>query len=248
LSEDPVFLGDPRQQVLTDPQQLNAYSYANDNPITQSDPTGRAGASAILFQGAPPLVAGAGAYMTAQTLGLSALVVGAGFGAVYLAGRISEEAPYPYGTPGYFEASTLARGNAGGTDFQPPSRPPRGPSGKFIFAAGASVAGIVALGEYCGDWCMNAIFPGIVPRPLDPNNPNPVVSLPGMTIGGNPTAHTACGILCTAPQQTKTPSNSASAPKTSSGSSASASSGGGSSGSGTWGVVGPGSFNPFQPH
>jgi RHS repeat-associated protein len=37
LSEDPVFLGDPRQQVLTDPQSLNSYSYANDNPITKSD-------------------------------------------------------------------------------------------------------------------------------------------------------------------------------------------------------------------
>jgi RHS repeat-associated protein len=41
LSEDPVFLGDPKQQVLTDPQGLNSYSYANDNPITKSDPNGR---------------------------------------------------------------------------------------------------------------------------------------------------------------------------------------------------------------
>jgi len=41
LSEDPVFLGDPRSQVLTDPQSLNSYSYANDNPITKSDPNGR---------------------------------------------------------------------------------------------------------------------------------------------------------------------------------------------------------------
>jgi RHS repeat-associated protein len=41
LSEDPVFLGDPKQQVFTDPQSLNSYSYANDNPITKSDPTGR---------------------------------------------------------------------------------------------------------------------------------------------------------------------------------------------------------------
>src|SRR5450755_3226987 len=42
ISEDPVFLGDPRQQVLTDPQSLNSFSYANDNPITKSDLTGRA--------------------------------------------------------------------------------------------------------------------------------------------------------------------------------------------------------------
>jgi RHS repeat-associated protein len=41
LSEDPVFLGDPRQQVLTDPQSLNSYSYASDNPIAKSDPTGK---------------------------------------------------------------------------------------------------------------------------------------------------------------------------------------------------------------
>src|SRR5882762_354956 len=40
LSEDPVFLGDPKSQVLTDPQSLNSYSYANDNPITKSDPSG----------------------------------------------------------------------------------------------------------------------------------------------------------------------------------------------------------------
>jgi len=41
LSEDPVFLGDPKQQVLTDPQSLNSYSYANDNPISKSDPSGK---------------------------------------------------------------------------------------------------------------------------------------------------------------------------------------------------------------
>ena len=39
LSEDPVFLGDQKQQVLTDPQSLNSYSYANDNPIIHSDLT-----------------------------------------------------------------------------------------------------------------------------------------------------------------------------------------------------------------
>jgi RHS repeat-associated protein len=41
LSEDPVFWGDPKQQNLLDPQTFNLYSYANDNPITKSDPTGR---------------------------------------------------------------------------------------------------------------------------------------------------------------------------------------------------------------
>src|SRR5215471_12438898 len=41
LSEDPVFNGDPKQQLLTDPQSLNSYSYANDNPISKGDPNGK---------------------------------------------------------------------------------------------------------------------------------------------------------------------------------------------------------------
>jgi len=41
LSEDPTFLGDPAQQTLSDPQSLNSYSYANDNPIRLSDPSGK---------------------------------------------------------------------------------------------------------------------------------------------------------------------------------------------------------------
>jgi RHS repeat-associated protein len=40
-SEDPVFWGDQRQQDLQNPQNLNSYSYAIDNPITREDPTGK---------------------------------------------------------------------------------------------------------------------------------------------------------------------------------------------------------------
>ena len=40
LSEDPVFLGNPTKQNLANPQSLNSYSYANDNPINRSDPSG----------------------------------------------------------------------------------------------------------------------------------------------------------------------------------------------------------------
>src|SRR5216683_1244288 len=63
LSEDPVFLGDPRQQVLTDPQSLNSYSYGNNNPITKSDPSGRASSFTDMgffnnsYPGLPPSVA-----------------------------------------------------------------------------------------------------------------------------------------------------------------------------------------------
>jgi RHS repeat-associated protein len=42
LSEDPTFLGDPKDQDLANPQSVNSYSYANDNAITQKDPTGQA--------------------------------------------------------------------------------------------------------------------------------------------------------------------------------------------------------------
>lgn len=41
LSQDPMFTGDPRNQNLMDPQSLNSYSYAENNPIVQSDPSGR---------------------------------------------------------------------------------------------------------------------------------------------------------------------------------------------------------------
>jgi RHS repeat-associated protein len=40
LSEDPVFWNS--RQNLADPQSLNVYSYANDNPINRSDPSGLA--------------------------------------------------------------------------------------------------------------------------------------------------------------------------------------------------------------
>ena len=48
LSQDPLFVGDPRQQTLTDPQSLNSYSYSDDNPITKSDPSGRCGTVCIV--------------------------------------------------------------------------------------------------------------------------------------------------------------------------------------------------------
>ena len=41
LSEDPVFLGNPLNQNLQNPQTLNVYAYANGNPITGKDPDGR---------------------------------------------------------------------------------------------------------------------------------------------------------------------------------------------------------------
>jgi RHS repeat-associated protein len=41
LSEDPVFLSNPLQQDLGNPQNLNSYSYGIDNPITNADTSGK---------------------------------------------------------------------------------------------------------------------------------------------------------------------------------------------------------------
>jgi RHS repeat-associated protein len=41
VSQDPVFWEDPKGQDLRNPQSLNSYSYANDNPITGKDTDGR---------------------------------------------------------------------------------------------------------------------------------------------------------------------------------------------------------------
>lgn len=41
ISQDPMFTGNPNNQNLFDPQSLNSYNYANGNPITKSDPSGK---------------------------------------------------------------------------------------------------------------------------------------------------------------------------------------------------------------
>jgi RHS repeat-associated protein len=47
-SEDSIFLGNPSQQNMQDPQSLNSYSYSEDNPIIKSDPNGKFPAAALL--------------------------------------------------------------------------------------------------------------------------------------------------------------------------------------------------------
>jgi RHS repeat-associated protein len=78
LSEDPMFNGDPSQQNLKDPQSLNSYSYANDNPITKGDPSGNFPAAAAL---APAGAAMAGitlpAWVVPTTIGAG--IVGGGY-------------------------------------------------------------------------------------------------------------------------------------------------------------------------
>jgi RHS repeat-associated protein len=79
ISEDPVFLGDPRSQMLTDPQSLNSFSYANDNPINKSDPTGRCIEDGCVGEFA---VMAARAYVVNVAMNETALVAGNVYGNV----------------------------------------------------------------------------------------------------------------------------------------------------------------------
>ena len=79
LSQDPVFLGDPSQQTLTDPQSLNGYGYANDNPINKSDPTGRCIEDGCVGEFA---VMAARAYVVNVAMNETALVAGNVYGNV----------------------------------------------------------------------------------------------------------------------------------------------------------------------
>ncbi len=70
LSQDPTFLGNPMAQNLTNPQTLNSYSYANDNPIVYKDPNGD---FAFLI---PVAFGGVGALANVGALGITDLVTG----------------------------------------------------------------------------------------------------------------------------------------------------------------------------
>jgi hypothetical protein len=79
-------------------QSLNSYSYANDNPISKSDPNGRFVAAA-----AAPFLLGGGAALTPETLGLSLLITGGVLGALYLAERYLPD--LQSGAPGNLQAT-----------------------------------------------------------------------------------------------------------------------------------------------
>jgi RHS repeat-associated protein len=246
LSEDPVFLGDPKQQVLIDPQSLNSYSYGNDNPITKSDPAGKQVAAA-----AAPLLMGGGVALTPETLGVSLLLAG-GVSALYLSSR-SSPANLQDGAPALYQATKLVQGSGYNTDPELPSQPPKTPWGKVGFTIIASTIAIGALEDYCDGWCASlgqkAPFPGFAAD-------GPITSLPSISIGSygtlSATDRSACGTLCLAPQRVQMGTPAVSAPRSGSAAPAGTSSGGGSSGSrsgggnsvSTW----MGAFNPFQAH
>ncbi len=85
LSQDPMFLGNPSQQNLADPQSLNAYSYSDDNPITNEDPTGKWFQQFLTGQQSWPSFQGE-LGQAANTLGQSSSVWNYALGHPYLSG------------------------------------------------------------------------------------------------------------------------------------------------------------------
>ena len=85
LSEDPIFLAmgststaqQSVQSVLSDPQSLNSYSYASDNPVNEADPTGQCPWCLTAAVGAATAVTGQFAFDMFTNVQTSGLNIGA---------------------------------------------------------------------------------------------------------------------------------------------------------------------------
>jgi hypothetical protein len=117
-----------------DRQSLNSYGYANDNPITKSDPNGKQVAVAAV-----PVVWGGGLALTPETLGASLLIAG-GVSAAYLAYSNSNS-----GTPGFYQASQMVSGNGYNSDPKFPMNRPPGRWGGLILTTTDLLPGIPSI-------------------------------------------------------------------------------------------------------
>lgn len=151
LSEDPIFLGDPRQQTLTDPQSLNSYAYANDNPITKSDPTGK-------FAPAIGVLLGGGVGLSPETLGVSLLIAGGAVSAIYLATHGFPS--FGDGAPGNFQASQEVSGNGASPDPQYPFGRPGGKWGPAAVGTGFSLLALKLIGDHGEDAMKQYVYGG----------------------------------------------------------------------------------------
>ena len=137
ISEDPVFLGDPNQQTLSNPQSLNAYSYSEDNPIVNSDPTGKQDAGTYALGGAAILTS---PFWTPEA------VIGAGLIGVAGLSYLAAQRVMQIGSTWYRSNSTHSPGihpnsaDAGG------SGPPNPNSPKWIVGILGGVS-TIAIGE-----------------------------------------------------------------------------------------------------
>jgi len=82
ISQDPMFWETP-DEYLQDPQQWNSYSYARNNPIVNTDPTGENAAAGTLVFGGGGAALGGEVIVGAYVLGGATIVVGGTVGAYY---------------------------------------------------------------------------------------------------------------------------------------------------------------------
>jgi RHS repeat-associated protein len=201
LSEDPIFTGDPKAQSLPDPQSLNAYSYAEGNPITKSDPSGKFApalapfaygfgdlglASTVEFWG-PPVAIGAGVAGTAAII----------YNAYHNSGA---------GAPGSYQAYQEVSGQGYNTDPNIPPRPPKGPWGTLAWTSVITAVGIGVFNDYFGPVLQpdNGLQPLRWPGGTNPifTGNGPIFALPPIVIQGSSTYYrNSSGLLSTAPQQ-----------------------------------------------
>jgi hypothetical protein len=191
-------------------QSLNSYSYANDNPTTKSDPTGKFAAVA-----AAPALLGAGFALSPETLGLS-LVVAGGLSAAYLAYSNRNS-----GTPGFYQATQMVSGNGYNTDPKFPMNRPPGRWGGLILTTIASAYVInqgmdiadqandtktAAQQLEAGQGGYDMPFPTIVSNigyaQSYLGSASIGSSLPGLY---GPSGHSACGLLCAPNPQVQAP-------------------------------------------
>ena len=202
LSEDPVFLGDPKSQVLTDPQSLNSYSYANDNPITKSDPSGKFAPAALA-----PFAYGLGDLGLASTVEFWGPPVAIGVGVTGAAAIIYNAYHNSIsGAPGSYQAYQEVSGQGYNTDPNIPLRPPKGPWGTLAWTSVITAVGIGAFNDYFGPVLQpdNGLQPLRWPNGTNPifTGNGPVFTLPPIVIQGGSTYYrNSSGLLSTTPQQ-----------------------------------------------
>jgi len=143
-SQDPVFWEDPLRQNLQNPQSLNSYSYAENNPIVKSDPTGRC---------VGPLVA---------------VCIGGGVGAI---GGIANQAFNDYLTGEFGERSLREDFKTYGVAATQGAIVGAGTAGAILLAP-VGIAGTAIVGGTAGTLTVGTTYGGnyLLNKPTDPTN------------------------------------------------------------------------------
>jgi RHS repeat-associated protein len=160
VTQDPVFLGDPKSQNLVNPQSLNTYSYSADNPIVKKDPSGRDDAGVVdALPSALQLLGGLGLAGTSEFWGPVAAVGVLGTVAAITAGdaiyNFRHNSANP--TPGLSEATRLVSGDGEGPININP-KGPKIPKTAVLIAFGVSLLTLGVCGSEAGyDECSSIL-------------------------------------------------------------------------------------------